>query len=55
LIRSGNHPSHEQADVYLDKAVDLCRRAGFRKTLLRGDRCCCTKGVWRTVSFGILG
>ncbi len=28
---------HEQADVYLDKAIDLCRRAGFRKILLRGD------------------
>jgi Transposase DDE domain group 1 len=37
LNRSGNRPSHEQADVFLDKAVDLCRRAGFRKTLLRGD------------------
>ena len=37
LNRSGNRPSHEQADVYLDKAIDLCRRAGFRKTLLRGD------------------
>jgi len=35
--RSGNRPSHEQADVYLDRAVDLCRRAGFRKILLRGD------------------
>jgi hypothetical protein len=35
--RSGNRPSHEQADVYLDKAVDLCRAAGFRKILLRGD------------------
>ena len=29
--RSGNRPSHEQADVFLDKAVDLCREAGFRK------------------------
>jgi hypothetical protein len=35
--RSGNRPSHEQADVYLDRAVSLCRRAGFRKILLRGD------------------
>ena len=24
--RSGNRPSHEQADVYLDKAAALCRR-----------------------------
>jgi len=35
--RSGNRPSHEQADVYLDHAVALCRRAGFRKITLRGD------------------
>ena len=35
--RSGNRPSQEQADVFLDKAVSLCRRAGFRKILLRGD------------------
>jgi len=26
--RSGNRPSHEQADEYLDRAVVLCRRAG---------------------------
>jgi hypothetical protein len=37
LNRTGNRPSHEQADVYLDKAIDLCRRAGFRKVLMRGD------------------
>jgi hypothetical protein len=35
--RSGNRPSHEQADVYLDKAADLCRRAGFKKITFRGD------------------
>ena len=35
--RSGNRPSHEQADVYLDKAAELCRQAGFRKILMRGD------------------
>ena len=35
--RSGNRPSHEQADEYLDRAVALCRRAGFRQVLLRGD------------------
>jgi hypothetical protein len=35
--RSGNRPSHEQAHVYLDKAIDLCRQAGFRKITLRGD------------------
>jgi len=35
--RSGNRPSHEQADVYSDLAIDLCREAGFKSTLLRGD------------------
>ena len=35
--RSGNRPSQEQADIFLDKAVDLCRGAGFRRILLRGD------------------
>lgn len=35
--RPGNRPSHEQADEYLDRAVVLCRRGGFRKILLRGD------------------
>jgi hypothetical protein len=35
--RSGNRPSHEQADEYLDKAVALSRQAGFKTILLRGD------------------
>src|SRR5947199_8882683 len=35
--RSGNRPSSEHADVYLDKAAALCRRAGFRKITFRGD------------------
>ncbi len=35
--RSGNRPSHEEAPVYLDKAIDLCRQAGFRRITLRGD------------------
>jgi hypothetical protein len=35
--RSGNRPSHEHAEVYLDKAIALCRRGGFRKVTLRGD------------------
>jgi len=35
--RSGNRPSHEGAAVVLDKAVALCRRAGFESILLRGD------------------
>jgi DDE family transposase len=37
LNRSGNRPSQERAGEYLDKAVALCRRAGLRKILLRGD------------------
>jgi hypothetical protein len=35
--RSGNRPSHEGAAVYLDKAIDLCRQAGFQRITLRGD------------------
>ena len=37
LNRSGNRPSHESAAEYLDKAVALCREAGFKSVLLRGD------------------
>jgi hypothetical protein len=35
--RSGNRPSHEGAAGWFDRAVDLCRRAGFRKVRIRGD------------------
>jgi len=35
--RSGNRPSHDGAPAVLDKAIDLCRRAGFADILLRGD------------------
>jgi hypothetical protein len=35
--RSGNRPSHEQAAYYFDRAIALCRQAGFRKIRLRGD------------------
>ena len=35
--RSGNRPSSELADLFLDKAVELCLNAGFRSVLLRGD------------------
>lgn len=35
--RSGNRPSHEHAAEYLNRAVELCRRAGFRQITLRGD------------------
>jgi len=37
LNRSGNRPSHEGAAEYLDKAIALCREAGFKSVLLRGD------------------
>jgi hypothetical protein len=35
--RPGNRPSHEGAAAECDRAVDLCRRAGFGRILLRGD------------------
>lgn len=35
--RSANRPSHEGAPGYFDAAVELCREAGFREVLLRGD------------------
>ena len=35
--RGGNRPSHEGAAARLDSSIVLCRRAGFRDILLRGD------------------
>jgi hypothetical protein len=35
--RSGNRPSHEQAAAYFDRAIALCREAGFKRFRLRGD------------------
>lgn len=35
--RSGNRPSHENAALYFDLSISLCRQAGFRRILLRGD------------------
>ncbi len=35
--RSGERPSHEHAWKYLDKAAELCRRAGFKRITFRGD------------------
>jgi hypothetical protein len=35
--RSGHRPSHEGASWYLDRSARLCRRAGFKRILLRGD------------------
>jgi len=35
--RPGNRPSHEGAAAEADRAAALCRRAGFRKIVFRGD------------------
>ena len=35
--RSGSRPSSEGAAERFDQAITLCRKAGFRKILLRGD------------------
>jgi hypothetical protein len=35
--RPGNRPSHEGAAGQLDRAIRLCRQAGFRRIYLRGD------------------
>jgi hypothetical protein len=35
--RPGNRPSHEGAAEELDAAIGLCRQAGFRQIVLRGD------------------
>ena len=37
LNRPGNRPSHEGAAHEADEAITLCRKAGFRKIVLRGD------------------
>jgi hypothetical protein len=37
LNRSGNRPSYEGAAELFDQSITLCRRAGFRKILARGD------------------
>jgi hypothetical protein len=37
INRSGNRPSHEGAAAFFDLAVELCRQAGFRRIVLRGD------------------
>lgn len=35
--RSGNRPSHEGAAEKLDESIALCRAAGFRSVVVRGD------------------
>jgi len=37
INRSGNRPSHEGAPALFDESIALCRAAGFKKILLRGD------------------
>ena len=37
INRSGNRPSHEGAAAFFNRAVELCRNAGFRRIVLRGD------------------
>lgn len=37
MNRSGNRHSHEGAAGYFDRAIALCRRAGWKDILLRGD------------------
>lgn len=37
INRSGNRPSHEGAPEYFARAIELCRRAGWKDVLLRGD------------------
>jgi hypothetical protein len=37
LNRPANRPSHENAAEYLDRAFDLCDKAGFKSILARGD------------------
>ena len=35
--RPGNRPSHDGAAAYMDAAIDLARRGGFKRVRLRGD------------------
>ena len=35
--RPGNRPSHEGAHVCIDKSIVLCREAGFKSIVIRGD------------------
>jgi hypothetical protein len=35
--RSGNRPSYEDAHIYIDKSIELLRKAGFQTIRFRGD------------------
>lgn len=37
INRSGNRPSHDGSAFFFDLAIDQCKKAGFRKIVLRGD------------------
>ena len=37
INRSGNRPSHEGAFFWLDRSIDHCQKAGFKRIVLRGD------------------
>ncbi len=37
INRSGSRPSHEGASQVADECIELCKNAGFRSILLRGD------------------
>lgn len=37
INRRGNRPSHEGSAIFFDLAIEQCRKAGFRKIVLRGD------------------
>jgi hypothetical protein len=37
INRSGNRPSQEGAAAWYTRSMNLCRRAGFKKVLFRGD------------------
>lgn len=37
INRSGNRPSHEGAAQKFDECIGMCRQAGFRKIVLKGD------------------
>lgn len=35
--RSRNRPSHEKEYLWLNRSIDLCKKSGFQKIVLRGD------------------
>ena len=52
LNRPGNRPSHEGAATEVDRAIQLCRTAGFRQVLVRGDNAFTPFGVSLGVGSG---